>query len=257
MDYLTVKANNKVLNFEEALAREVKLKSRPIFFWFALCGPCNLKCAHCAFHIHGRTSDQQVSEEVYSHDFVSMAQYRAVPYGIYDVRKNKGYVFVGMSGDTPEFIADAIVRWWKIEGSLSYSGMNQLLILADSGGSNGCRVRGWKKQIQEKVSDKLGLTVTVCHYPPGCSKYNPVERRLFSFISINWAGKPLRSLELMLGYIHGTSTKTGLTVEAFLQDGIYTRRQKMAKAEMDRLNLQPHPACPKWNYTISPRTSIN
>jgi transposase len=203
------------------------------------------------FHNKGK-SWRKDAEEVYTHDFISMADYRTVPYGIYDVTKNKGYVFVGISGDTPEFAVDAITAWWKSDGEELYPGLKSLLILADSGGSNGCRVWAWKQQIQEKLCDQLGLTVTVCHYPQGCSKWNPVERRLFSFISINWAGKPLRSLDIMLGYIRGTSTKTGLTVKAYLQTGTYKRGQKVTKEMIEALNLQFHTVCPKWNYTITP-----
>ena len=120
----------------------------------------------------------------------------------------------------------------------------------------GYRSRAWKQQLQRKVSDGLGLTVTVCHYPPRCSKWNPIERRLFSHISINWAGKPLLTLERMLGYIRGTSTATGLTVKAFLLEGIYRKGQKVMKQEMEQLGLKPHARCPNWNYTISPRPGI-
>jgi transposase len=197
----------------------------------------------------------KTAEEVNSYDFTSLAVCRAVPYGIYDLNQNKGYVFVGTSGDTPEFAVAAIARWWRHAGRIIYPAMDKLLILVDGGGSNGCRVRAWKQQLQEKLSDQLGLRVTVCHYPPGCSKWNPVEYRLFSQISINWAGKPLRSLEVMLGYIRGTSTRTGLKVKAFLQKGIYKGGQKVSKAAMDQFNLQPHAVCPDWNYTISPRSS--
>lgn len=191
--------------------------------------------------------------EVHAHDFPSLAACRAVPYGIYDVTKNEGYVFVGTSTDTPEFAVDALVRWWESGGCVAYPGAAQLLILADGGGCNGYRSRAWKHQLQEKVSDQLGLTVTVCHYPPGCSKWNPIEHRLFSYISLNWAGKPLRTLEVMLGYIRGTTTATGLSVRAFRQEGFYKKGQKVTKESMDRLNLHPHVVCPDWNCTISPR----
>ncbi len=195
------------------------------------------------------------AEEVYKYDFTSQAICRAVPYGIYDLTKNNGFVYVGTSGDTPEFAAGAIAKWWQEEGCISHPRRKKLLILADGGGSNGYRVQAWKQQIQEKLCDQLGLTVTVCHYPPGCSKWNPVEYRLFSFISINWAGVPLRSLDIMLGYIRGTSNKTGLTVKAFLQRGRYKGGQKVTKEEMERLNIKLHTVCPKWNYTIIPHTS--
>ena len=193
--------------------------------------------------------------EVNEYDFPSLAICRAVPYGIYDVTKNQGYVYVGTSGDTPEFAADVIARWWNEEGCSVYLGMDTILILADGGGSNGCRVRAWKQQLQEKICDKLGLTVTVCHYPTRCSKWNPIERRLFSQISLNWAGKPLRTIETMLAYIRGTSTSTGLTVKAFLQDGIYETGQKVFKKDMKQLDLEYHTTCPDWNYTVHPRIS--
>jgi transposase len=193
-------------------------------------------------------------EEVNYYDFTSLAVCRAIPYGIYDVTQNKGYVYVGTSGDTAEFAADALARWWKDEGCFIYPHKNRLLILADGGGCNGCHSRAWKQQIQTKLCDQLGLITTICHYPPGCSKWNPVERLLFSRISINWAGVPLRTLEILLAYIRGTSTTTGLTVKAFLQEGDYQIGQRVTKAEMERLCLRTHEVCPDWNYTISPRT---
>jgi hypothetical protein len=193
------------------------------------------------------------AEEVNQNDYPSEAQCRAVPYGIYDVTKNAGYVFVSTSNNTPKFAVDAISRWWKLEGNFEYKGKNQLLILADGGGSNGWRSRAWKRNLQEKISDKLGLVITVCHYPTGCSKWNPIEHRLFSYISINWAGIPLRTLETMLGYIRGTTTESGLTVKAFIQEKFYEKGQRVTKAEIEGLNLQPHPTLPDWNYTISPR----
>jgi len=191
--------------------------------------------------------------EVHAHDFPSLAVCRAVPYGIYDVTRNEGYVFVGTSADTPEFAVDVLVRWWEHDGCVAYPGAAQLLILADGGGCNGYRLRAWKQQLQEKFSDQLGLTVTVCHYPPGCSKWNPIEHRLFSYISLNWAGRPLGTLGMMLGYIRGTTTAKGLSVSAFRQEGIYKKGQKVTKENMDRLNLHSHSLCPEWNYTLSSR----
>ena len=193
--------------------------------------------------------------EVNEYDFPSLAICRAIPYGIYDVTKNQGYVYVGTSRDTPEFAADVIARWWNEEGSAVYPGMNTILILADGGGSNGCRVRAWKQKLQEKICDKLGLTVTVCHYPTRCSKWNPIERRLFSQISLNWAGKPLRTMEIMLAYIRGTTTSTGLTVKAFPHEGIYETGKEVPMRDMKQLNLEYHTTCPDWNYTIRPRLS--
>lgn len=194
-------------------------------------------------------------EEVEEYDFPSLAICKAVPYGVYDVTKNMGFVCVGTSGNTAEFAVDTIVRWWKEDGQQAYPVAKSLLILADGGGSNGYRSRAWKQQIQTKLCDEFGLSVTVCHYPTRCSKWNPIERRLFNFISMNWSGKPLRSLDIMLGYIRGTSTQTGLTVKAYLQEGIYEPGQTPTKQEMDALALEPHAICSDWNYTISSRTN--
>lgn len=191
--------------------------------------------------------------QVNEHDFTSTAECRAIPFGIYDVLRNAGHVTVGISNDTPEFAVSALARWWEQEGRARYAGAAELLILADCGGTNGCRCKAWRLNLQEKLCDALGLTVTVCHYPPGCSKWNPIEHRLFSQISANWAGRPLKSLGLMLGYIRGTSTATGLTVRAHLDESTYRKGQKVSREEMDRLNLKRHDVCPDWNYTLSPR----
>ena len=204
------------------------------------------------FSNSGRTWLRQ-AEEVNEHDFPSAALCKAVPYGIYDVTKNSGFVFVGISCDTPEFAVDNIAKWWEIEGQDIYPKRDKLLILADSGGSNSCRSRSWKLCLQERLIDQFGLSVTVCHYPTGCSKWNPVEHRLFSYISINWAGKPLKTLGTMLAYIRGTSTTTGLTVKAFLQEGKYKEGKEVSKEMMKQLNINFLTPNPKWNYTISPR----
>src|SRR5262249_30718540 len=169
--------------------------------------------------------------EVDEHDFPSQAEGVAVPFGVYDVAKNRGYVAVGMSHNTSEFAVSVIAKWWQEEGEMAYPGRDQLLILGDGGGTNGSRTTAWKKRLQEKLCDRFRLTVTVCHYWPGCSKWNPVERRLFSEISKNWTGRPLRSFGLMLGYIRGTTTTTGLTVKAYLDEGIYKKGQKATKEE--------------------------
>lgn len=195
----------------------------------------------------------QEAEAVNVHDFLRDALGRAVPYGIYDVTNNQGAVYVGSSGDTPQFAVDTIVRWWKDNGQVAFSQTNELLILADAGGSNSYRSRVWKQQLQEQLSDQFGLTVTVCHYPTGCSKWNPIEHRLFSHISINWAGKPLRTWEILQACIRGTTTDTGLEVQAFLQEGVYKNGQSVPNAEMNTLNLERHTVCPEWNYTIRPR----
>lgn len=205
------------------------------------------------FKNSGRTWGAK-AERVNVHDFPSEAEGRAVPYGIYDVAKNRGWVVVGRSADTPEFAVDAIASWWEEEGRESYPlGAKRLLILADGGGSNGARSRVFKQQLQEQLADRMGMEVTVCHYPRGCSKYNPIEHRLFSFISLNWAGKPLRSFETMLGFIRATTTKAGLKVKAVLNEKVYAKGRRVSDAGMKLLNLERHEVCPEWNYTIRPR----
>jgi hypothetical protein len=192
--------------------------------------------------------------EVNRYDFSTGAECLAVPYGVYDVSKNKGYVTVGVSHNTAEFAISSIVRWWEQLGKIDHPGAKELLIFADGGGGNGSRARAWKFNLQRMVCDKYGLKITVCHYPPGCSKWNPVEYRLFSQISINWAGKPLRSLPLMLGYIRGTTTTTGLVVEAALDEGTYQKGQKITREELSQLRLEAHSDRPNLSYTLSPRT---
>jgi hypothetical protein len=196
------------------------------------------------------------AEEVNAYDFRTDASGRACPYGIYLVHQDRGYVYVGESADTPQFAVDAIASWWKTYGRRLFPNAPKLLILADSGGSNGCRPRLWKVRLQEQLADAFGLDVTVCHYPRGGSKWNPVEHRLFSYISINWAGKPLRSWLILLGYIGDTTTETGLKVKAVLLPGKYKTGTKVSDAEMQQLRLQRHKTCPSWNYTIKPRRQI-
>jgi hypothetical protein len=191
--------------------------------------------------------------QVNVHDFLADALGRAVPYGLYDLQRNQGAVYVGTSADTPEFAVAALVQWWRQQGRRAYPQARQLLILADAGGSNGCRPRLWKEQLQSQLCDRFGLTVTVCHYPTGCSKWNPIEYRLFSQISLNWAGQPLRTFEILLSYIRDTTTRTGLKVTASLLTGSYQVGKRVADAVMKSLKLK-HPAvCPQWNYTIRPR----
>jgi len=193
------------------------------------------------------------AEQVNVHDFLSTAKGRAVPYGIYDVNTNQGYVGVGKSYDTAEFAVDVICDWWLKEGQYSYPQAKALALLSDGGGSNSCRSRLWKKQVQKRLCDELGLEVRIHHYPSGCSKWNPIEHRLFSQISVNWAGKPLQSFETMLAYLNGTQTKTGLRVKACLNDKLYAKGKKVSDDEMNGLNIEFHSTCPKWNYTMKPR----
>ena len=190
------------------------------------------------------------------HDFPHDALLRAVPYGMYDVSHNRGSVYVGTSADTPEFAVTALAHWWEDEGRQRFPQATHLLILADAGGSNGSRTRSFKLHLQEQISDRYGLSVTVCHYPTGCSKWNPIEHRLFSQISLNWAGKPLRSLDLMLNYIRGTTTQTGLTVQAAVLDGIFEKGQKVSDEQMQQLNLEYQSVCHQWNSTIRPRLAV-
>jgi hypothetical protein len=191
-------------------------------------------------------------EEVNVYDFLSDAVCRATPYGIYDLLSGRGHVCVGTSADTPAFAVEAIGAWWARYGCKRYQGADELLILADGGGSNGHRPRLWKARLQERIADRYGLHVTVCHYPTGASKWNPVEHRLFGPVSINWAGQPLRSLETMLGWVSGTEVG-GVGVTASLDQAIYPTGVKVTNAEMRRLDLERHEVCPAWNYTISPR----
>jgi hypothetical protein len=187
------------------------------------------------------------------HDFRQQALGRAVPYGIYDVTHNRGTVYVGSSGDTAQFAVDALAHWWQTTGQTTFPQAAHLLILADGGGSNGCRTRLWKQQLQERLCDDLRLTVTVCHYPTGCSKWNPIEHRLFGPISLNWAGYPLRTWDTILAFMRGTTTATGLHVQAVCLDGVYDTGRHVSDAEMATLNVTAHDVCPTWNYTIRPR----
>lgn len=194
-----------------------------------------------------------VAPEVYTHDFPQDADAKATPYGVYDLRANDGFVYVGVSGNTPDFAVTAIRRWWQNIGRRRYPSRQRLLILADSGGSNGCRSRRWKQQLQVRVADPFGLEITVCHYPTGASKWNPVEHRLFSEISQTWAGTPLTSMAILLDAIRHTTTTTGLRVRAQILPSIYPTGLTVTDQEMATLHVDKHKTCPPWNYTIKPR----
>lgn len=194
-------------------------------------------------------------QSVYMHDFPGDALGQAVPYGIYDLLEHQGYVCVGQSAETPEFAVDAVVRWWKQAGCKHYPEAPELLILADGGGANGCCSRRWKQQLQVKLVDIFGLTVTVCHYPTGASKWNPVEHRLFSEITKTWAGTPLTSFEVLLEGIRATTTQGGLQVRAVRIRKTYEKGLKVSDEEMKTLTIEKHATCPAWNYTIRPRTN--
>jgi Rhodopirellula transposase DDE domain len=196
------------------------------------------------------------AEAVNAHDFRDDALGRAVPFGIYDTRRDRGYVYVGLSADTAAFAVDAIARWWRDEGRRLYPDADELLIVCDAGGSNSCRAWLWKQQIQEKLADRWRLWVTVCHYPRGASKWNPADHRLFSRISINWAGKPLRTLETFLACIRGTRTAAGVAVKAAVLEGTYETGVEVPAEEKQTWRLRRHTTCPNWNYTIKPRWTI-
>jgi len=185
--------------------------------------------------------------------FASYAKCIAVPFGIYDVAKNVGYVTVGTSGNTAEFAVNCLVNWWERHGRSAYTSADRLLILADGGGSNGYNLRAWKMDLQEKLCDAFGLSVTLCHYPPACSKWNPIEYRLFSQISLNWAGQPLLNLDVMLALIRATKTTAGLKVEAYRDEKIYRNGRKVTEEKLRGLALSEDDICPRWNYSLAPR----
>jgi hypothetical protein len=199
----------------------------------------------------------QAATPVNDHDFRSQGKGMAIPFGVYDQVRNCGSVFVGTSHDTSQFAAENIARWWRSSGHKNYPEASHLFILADSGGSNGARVRMWKWALQEKVADRFGLTVTVSHFPTGASKWNPIEHRLFSEISKHWAGQPLDSYETMLDLIGSTTTQTGLQVRSQLVSKQYPTNRKISDRELQTINIDKHPILPVWNYTISPRENRN
>ena len=189
---------------------------------------------------------------VNDHDFRSDAIGVAIPYGIYDLLANRGAVFVGVSHDTPCFAAHSIAQWWRREGADRHARARQLLILADNGGSNGSRCRFWKTNLQAQLCNPFDLTVTVAHFPPGTSKWNPIEHRLFSEISKNWAGEPLDSYQKMLNFLRTTKTQTGLAVTAYLDRAKYETGTAVDPELIPQLRLTPHTTLPAWNYTLAP-----
>jgi hypothetical protein len=189
---------------------------------------------------------------VYDHDFPTDAKGKAIPYGIYDTQKNIGTIFVGHSADTPSFSVDCIETWWKSEGKKHYPDRDRLLILADSGGSNSYRSRVWKYQLQKQLCDKHGLSVHICHYPPGSSKWNPIEHRLFSEISKNWAGRPLDSFETVLKYLRTTTTSTGLNVKAHYVRKKYETGERISDSQMEEIRIEKHEVLSEWSYNLSP-----
>jgi len=190
-------------------------------------------------------------DEVNVHDFIDPKLKRAVPYGVYDINSNTGWVSVGTDHDTAAFAVNAIRRWWKTMGKSRYPKPKGLMVTADGGGSNGYRVRLWKIELQ-KLADELKFPITVCHLPPGTSKWNKIEHRLFSFISISWRGKPLRSFRTIVQLIAATTTETGLTVRAELDENKYPKGLKVSDAQIAAVNIFLHDFHGEWNYTIAP-----
>jgi hypothetical protein len=191
-------------------------------------------------------------ETVRVHDFKIPELGRAVPYGVYDIAGNTGWVSVGVDHDTASFAVNAIRRWWQSMGRARYPDACSLLVTADCGGSNGARVRLWKRELQA-LADELGITITVCHLPPGTSKWNKIEHRLFSFITQNWRGKPLVSYQTIVQLIAATTTRTGLNVKSEIDTAVYPPGIKVSDSEMAALNITPHEFRGEWNYTIAPR----
>ena len=192
--------------------------------------------------------------EVNTHDFPDKSKGKAVPYGVYDIGQNEAWVSVGISSDTAEFAVAAIRYWWTRMGAKRYAKVSRLLITADSGGSNSRRSRLWKLKLQE-FADEIGKSIEVCHFPPGTSKWNKIEHRLFCHITNNWRGQPLETHQVVVNLIGSTRTKTGLIVKAKLDAKAYTKGRKVTNAEMRSLNIKPSRFHGEWNYVIHPRKS--
>jgi Rhodopirellula transposase DDE domain len=188
---------------------------------------------------------------VLDHDFPSWAKGRAIPYGIYDLAFNDGLVVIGTSHETSSFAVAAIRRWWLEIGKRRYSGKRRLLIEADAGGANACRKWEWKEALQ-KLADEFGLIITVTHYPPGASQWNPIDHRMFSLISANWSGEPLVSYETILGYIRGTHSPEGFHCRAHLDTTDYPAGYRVTLEAKRRVRLERRRVLPQWNYTIWP-----
>ena len=186
------------------------------------------------------------------HDFIDKELGRAMPYGIYDIGRNSGWVSVGIDHDTAEFAVESIRRWWRSMGREAYPKATRLLITADSGGSNGSRLRLWKLELQ-KLADETRLRIAVCHFPPGTSKWNKIEHRLFSFISKNWRGKPLTSLQVIVSLIAATTTATGLKVHSELDTASYQPGIKVSDKDVSEINLRRDKFHGDWNYEVHPQ----
>ncbi len=199
-----------------------------------------------------RKKGQPIEVNVY--DFPSLGLGTAIPYGIYDIKRNEGLVNVGISHDTSEFAVQSIRQWWIMFGKYNYPTAKGLLICCDGGGSNGVRNKGWKFFLQE-LTNQIGISLTVCHYPPGTSKWNKIEHCMFSFISMNWKGQPLACYETIIKLISGTKTNKGLKIDASLDERKYEKGFKVSDEDIALLKIQPHSLHPKWNYSILPQDS--
>jgi transposase len=189
---------------------------------------------------------------VLSHDFPDPKVPKAVPYGVYDIGKNVGWVNVGISSDTAEFAVESIRQWWQKMGKRKYTTASSLLITADSGGSNGYRLHLWKREVQ-KLANQLKVDITICHFPPGTSKWNKIEHRLFSYITKNWRGRPLIDYETVVNLIAATTTKSGLTVKVRFDKRVYEKGIKVTADEIKKIKIKKHKFHGEWNYTISPQ----
>jgi hypothetical protein len=176
---------------------------------------------------------------------------KAIPYGVYDVARNEGWVNVGVDHDTSEFAVESIRRWWQRMGRFAYPHATEILITADGGGSNGYRTRLWKLQLQH-LADQFGLKITVAHYPPGTSKWNKIEHRMFCHITQNWRGRPLETLETVVGLISNTTTNAGLRIKAALDRNLYENSIKVSNEELAAVHIRPHHFHGNWNYVIRP-----
>jgi Rhodopirellula transposase DDE domain len=190
-------------------------------------------------------------ERVRVYDFVDKTLGKANPYGVYDTTANVGWVSVGVDHDTAEFAVETLRRWWEKMGCLRYPAATELLVTADGGGSNGTRVRLWKIALQ-RLADQTGLRISVCHFPPGTSKWNKIEHRMFSYISLNWRGKPLISHEVIVNLIAGTTTRTGLIIQAELDTNVYPKGIQVTDKELEKVQIQKADFHGEWNYTILP-----
>jgi transposase len=193
-------------------------------------------------------------EQVRVHDFIIPDQGKAIPYGVYDLSRDEGWVSVGIDHDTASFAVNAVRQWWKVMGRTAYPSADSLLITADAGGSNGSRVRLWKWELH-KFASRTGLSITVCHFPPGTSKWNKIEHRLFSYIALNWRGKPLVSLAAIVNLIGSTTTTSGLRIRSDIDHGSYPLGVKITDQQLARIKLERHTFHGDWNYTIRPGRS--